>query len=160
MYKDISPEVLAVIEPVASAHGLEIVDALVKRGQGRSQVRIILDTPGGDGKVTVDRCARVSREIGHALDGFDAVPGSYLLEVSSPGVDRVLGRPIDFERAVGRKVALETRLALDGRRRFRGELLAFRDDHAHVRTEQEDFHIPFKEITRARSFYPFPAAKR
>lgn len=163
MYKDISPQILAVIEPVAQAHGLEIVDALVERGQGKSQVRIVVDTPSGDGRVTVDECARVSREVGHALDAFDAVPGSYVLEVCSPGVDRVLGRPVDFERAVGRKVALETREAVDGRRRFRGELVGFAGEQALLRAQDDqEYRIPFALISRAKSFYPFdaPAGKR
>ena len=162
MYKDISPKILATIEPVAAAHGLEIVDALVERGQGRGQVRIVVDTPAGDGRVTIDACARVSREVGHALDALDAVPGAYLLEVCSPGVDRVLGRPVDFQRAVGRKVALETREALLGRRRFRGELVAFAEDQALLRSEQQEYRIPFALISRAKSFYPFdaPTGKR
>jgi len=100
--------------------------------------------------------------VGHALDALDAVSGAYLLEVCSPGVDRVLGRPVDFERAVGRKVALETREALLGRRRFRGELLAFVEDQALLRADQQEYSIPFALIRRAKSFYPFdsPAGKR
>ncbi len=162
MYKDISSNMLDMIEPVAEAHGLEIVDATVKRGQGRCQVRIIVDTPSGNGKVTVDQCAGVSREISHGLDANDAIPGSYLLEVCSPGVDRVLARALDFERAVGSKVALETHEARDGRRRFRGQLVAFDEDHAHVRSEQLDVRIPLAAIARAKAFYPFdsPGVKR
>ena len=104
MYKDISPEILAVIEPVAKAHGLEVVDASIKPGQGRAQVRIFLDTPVGDGRVGVEDCAKVSREISHGLDALDAVPGASMIEDSSPGIDRVLGRAIDFERAIGQRV--------------------------------------------------------
>jgi ribosome maturation factor RimP len=162
MYTDISPELLAVIEPVAQAHGLEIVDAFTKRGQGRSQVKIIVDTPRGDGKVTLDACARFSREIGAGLDVCDAVPGSYLLEVSSPGLDRVLGRAVDFERAVGNRVALELREALDGRRKFRGELVDFAGGEAHLRHDDLDVRIPFAQIARAKTLYEFesPGAKR
>ncbi len=162
MYNDISINILSLIEPVAKAHGLEIVDAFVRRGPGKSQVRIVVDTPAGDGRVTVDQCAAVAREIGHGLDACDLVPGAYLLEVCSPGVDRVLGRPIDFERAVGRRVALETRESLAGQRRFRGVLLSFRDEQAHLRAETQEFHIPFTLIERAKSIYPhdFSGAKR
>ena len=162
MYKDISKKLLAVIEPVAKAHGLEIVDARLARGQGRSQLRIIVDTPEGDGKVDVDACARVSREVGHGLDAADLVAGAYLLEVSSPGIDRVLGRVVDFERCVGRRVSLETREALDGRRRFKGELVAFSGDCAHVRHEAGDVQIPFDLIAKAKAFHPSasPGMKR
>jgi ribosome maturation factor RimP len=162
MYHDISPELLAVIEPVARGHGLEIVDAFVKRGQGRGQVRVIVDTPEGDGRVNVDACAAVSREIGHGLDAVDAVPGAYMLEVSSPGIDRVLGRPVDFERCVGRQVSLETRTPLDGRRRFRGELVAFARDEVTVRQDERQIAIPFEQIARAKALFPAdaPGARR
>ena len=154
MYNDISKELLAVIEPVAEAHGLEIVDARLGLGQGRSQLRIIVDTPEGDGKVDVDVIARVSREVGHGLDAGDVVPGRYLLEVSSPGIDRVLGRAVDFERCVGRRVSLETREALEGRRRFKGELVAFAGDCTRVRQETGDVEIPLDLISKAKAFHP------
>ena len=161
MYKDISPEMLSLIEPVAEAHGLEIVDVSVKRGPG-SQVRIVVDTPAGDGRVTIDACAAVSREVGHGLDAGELLPGAYLLEVCSPGIDRVLGRTIDFERAVGRRVALETRESLSGRRRFRGELLSFRGEQACLRADEQEFQIPFAAIAKAKAFHPqdSPGAKR
>jgi len=162
MYKDISPDLLGLIEPLARDHGIEIVDALVRRGQGRSQMRIVVDTPEGDGKVTLDACARFSRELGHMLDAQGTIPGAYLLEVTSPGVDRVLGRAIDFERAVGCRVALETHEMLSGRRRFRGKLVAFREGRAHVSRDSEDYQIPLELIARAKAFYPFepPGKKR
>ena len=156
MYKDISTDLLAVIEPVAMAHGLEIVDARLARGQGRSQLRIVVDTPEGDGKVDVDVCARVSREVGHGLEAADLGSGAYLLEVSSPGIDRVLGRAVDFERCVGRRVSLETHEPVAGRRRFKGELLAFSDYCAHVRQPAGDVQIPLDLIAKAKAFHPTP----
>ena len=155
MYKDISPDLLGQIEPLARDHGIEIVDAVVGRGHGRNQVRIVVDTPQGDGKVTVDACARFSRELGHALDATGLVAGETRLEVTSPGVDRVLGRAIDFERAVGCRVALETREAISGQRRFRGELVAFREGRVHLRRDSEDQQISLELIARAKAFYPF-----
>ncbi len=88
--------------------------------------------------------------------------GAYLLEVCSPGVDRMLGREKDFARVVGRKVAVETKELLAGRRRFRGELLSFDGQEACVHTESGDYSIPFACIARAQAFYPFQAqgAKR
>ena len=163
MYRDIPPDFLRVVEPVAEAHGLEIVDASLKQGRGRARVLIVLDTPSGDGRVLVDECAKVSREVGHGLDVADLVAGSYTLEVSSPGIDRTLGREVDFERVVGRQVKVETRELLDGRRRFKGELLAFEWGEASVRTEAGDFRIPFSLILRAQAFHPAgskPEAKR
>lgn len=155
MYNDIQPEIRGVVEPVVQAHGLELVDATLKQGSGKSQLQIIVDTPAGDGRVNVGACAAVSREVGHGLEAGAVVPGAYLLEVCSPGVDRVLGRAIDFERNVGREVKLETSRPHGGRRRFRGELVGFEDRTAAVRIEDQAFHIPFELISQAKAFYPF-----
>jgi len=67
MYRDIPAELLRVIEPIVCDHGLEIVDGAVLRGKGRTRVRVTVDTQVGDGRVLVDECAAVSREIGHGL---------------------------------------------------------------------------------------------
>ena len=156
MYNDIQPEIRRIVEPVIQAHGLELVDATLKQGPGKSQLQIIVDTPSGDGSVKLDACAAVSREIGHGLEARDVIRGTYMLEVCSPGVDRVLGRCVDFERNVGREVKLETRSPHDGRRRFRGELIAFDNCTAEVRLpDQEEYRIPFDLISRAKAFYPF-----
>ncbi len=160
MYQDIPKNLLGVIEPVVLDHELELVDAQARQGRGRAHLRVVVDTPEGDGRVTVEACAVVSREIGHGLDAEDFFRGaSYLLEVCSPGVDRTLAREKDFARVVGRRVALETRQPLDGRRRFRGELVSFDGDAAHVHTGAGDFRIPFACIARGQAFYPSPAEK-
>lgn len=155
MYNDIQPEIRGVAEPVIQAHGLELVDATLKQGSGKSELQIIVDTPAGDGRVKLDTCAAVSREIGHGLEAADVIPGAYLLEVCSPGIDRVLGRPVDFERSVGREVKLETRRPHDGRRRFRGELTAFQNSSAELRAPEQEYCIPFHLISKAKAFYPF-----
>ena len=160
MYKDIPADLRRVVEPVVQAHGLELVDAGIGRGPARSLVRIVVDTPVGDGRVLVDDCAAISREVGHGLDVSALIPAAYTLEVCSPGVDRTLGREIDFTRAVGRRVAIETRAALDGRRRFKGELVAFDGAVATVRGEGRDFAIPFASIDRAKAFFPFGSSQK
>jgi ribosome maturation factor RimP len=130
------------------------------RGPTRSLVRIVVDTPSGDGRVRVDECAAISREIGHGLDVSDLLPAAYTLEVCSPGVDRTLGREVDFQRVVGRRVAIETRAPIDGRRRFRGELVAFDGDVATVRGDDREHAIAFAAIERAQAFFPFETAKK
>ncbi len=154
MYRDIPPDLLRVVEPIVTVNGLELVDASLKQGRGSAHLLIVLDTPSGDGRVSLDECAAVSREVGHGLDAEDVVAGSYTLEVSSPGVDRTLGREVDFERVVGRELRLETREPVAGRRRFRGELLAFDCREASLRTESGDLSIPFDKIKQATAFYP------
>ena len=154
MYRDIPEELLTVIEPIAMSHGLEVVDAALSGRGAQRRLRVVVDTPVGDGRVTLDHCAGVSRELGHALDATALAGRHYFLEVSSPGVDRVLGRAVDFERAVGRRVTLETRQPMNGQRRFRGELAAFSRECAQLRTESGDCEIPFSQIAHAKALDP------
>lgn len=160
MYRDISPELLTVIEPVAAAHGFEIVDASVKQGGGCTNVQVVLDTPRGDGKVTVGDCAGVSREIGTGLDARNLYSGAYTLEVCSPGVDRTLGREVDFERVIGREVAVELRERIAGQRRLRGRLVAFDGGEACLEVDSEPVRVPIAGIATARAFYPFDSPPR
>jgi ribosome maturation factor RimP len=112
-----------VAERVAVSSGLEVVEVEL-RGAGKSRMlRIFIDKPGG---VTHDDCANLSREVGTILDVEDTIPGGeYLLEVSSPGLDRKLSRPADFERFTGSRVKLTTREPVNGIRHFEGQLHNF-----------------------------------
>ncbi len=148
------------IEPVATSHGLEIVDASVKQGGGRTHVQVVLDTPLGDGQVSIGDCAAISREIGTGLDVGDLYAGTYTLEVCSPGVDRALGREVDFERVVGREVAVETRERIAGRRRFRGRLVSFGSGEAHLEIDAEAVRVPFAGISAAQAFFPLDSPPR
>jgi ribosome maturation factor RimP len=154
MYRDIPDALRELLEPIVRDHGQELVDAILALGRER-RLRVIVDTPEGDGKVDVDACARVAREIGHAIDATGLIDGSYELEVGSPGVDRPLAREIDFERAVGRRVSIETREPRCGRRRFKGPLVAFEAGRARIDSPSGATEIPFAEIARAKSFFPF-----
>src|SRR5262249_5163746 len=148
MYRDIPESLRRVIEPVVRSHGLELVDAAVGRGPTRSLVRVVVDTPSGDGRVKVDDCAAVSRELGPGLDVAELTEGPSTLGVCSPGVARTLAREVDFSRAAGRKVALETRAPIDGRRRFKGELVAFDGERATLVCEGAEVAIQFDAIER------------
>jgi ribosome maturation factor RimP len=114
-----------IAERVAASSGLEVVE-LELRGGGKSRMlRVFIDKPEG---VTHEDCASVSRELGTILDVEDVMPGgSYLLEVSSPGLDRKLVRPADYERFSGSRVKLTTRQPVNGNRHFEGKLESFRE---------------------------------
>lgn len=88
---------------------------------GRTVVRIDVDRPSG---VTLDECAYWNRKIGRYLEAEDLMPGPYVLEVGSPGIDRVLRRPEHYARYVGSRVEVRLHDPVDGRRTFRGELRA------------------------------------
>lgn len=158
MYREIPEELRALIEPVVEAHGLELVDVDLTGAAGGRLLRVTVDTPAGDGRVSVERCADLSRELGTHLDAADALSGPYRLEVSSPGLDRLLGREKDFAAALGREVRLETRHPLDGRRRFRGRLVGFDGGVARVAVDGREFAIPFGEVAKAHAVYEFSRA--
>lgn len=158
MYGDIPAAMRELIEPIVTAHGLELVDVEQHHGRAPWRVRVIVDTPAGDGRVTIERCAEVSREIGVNLDAADAIPVAYHLEVSSPGFDRVLAREKDFERALGSEVKIETRAPIGGRRRFKGRLTAFGGGAASVAIDGQDYRIPFADVARAHKVHHFTPA--
>jgi ribosome maturation factor RimP len=119
-----------IAERVAVSHGLEIVDVeLLGSGQAR-MLRVFLDKPGaasGDplAGVTHGDCAEFSREFGTILDVEDAMPGSYTLEVSSPGLDRKLTKAADFARFTGSRMKVMTRQPVNNNRYFEGRLESF-----------------------------------
>ena len=116
-------KVREVVERVAASSALEVVEVEL-RGSGKARrLRIVIDKPAG---VTHEDCVSVSREVSTILDVEDAVPGgSYTLEVSSPGLDRKLTRPVDYERFTGSRVKLMTREPVNGVRHFEGRLERF-----------------------------------
>jgi ribosome maturation factor RimP len=117
--------VRAIAERVAATSGLEVVEIELRGGGKSRMLRVFLDKPAG---VTHEDCALFSREFGTILDVEDVVPGgSYVLEVSSPGLDRKLNRAADYERFAGSKVKLMTRQPVNGNRHFEGRLESFRD---------------------------------
>jgi ribosome maturation factor RimP len=158
MYRDIPEELRSLVEPVVEDAGFELVDLVLQRGRPPWLLRVTVDTPEGDGRVPVDRCAEVSREIETQLDATDAIPSAYRLEVSSPGLDRVLAREKDFVAVRGSEVSVETRRVIDGRRRFRGRLIDFADDTARVQVDGVEYAIPFADVAKARVIYEFTAA--
>ena len=114
-----------IAERVAQSNGLELVDLELLGGGKARMLRVFIDKAGG---VTHEDCANFSREAGTIFDVEDAVPGSeYTLEVSSPGLDRKLSKPEDFQRFVGSLVKLTTRDPVSGSRHFEGRLKTFQD---------------------------------
>ncbi len=113
----------AIAARVAASSGLEVLEVELRGGGKSRMLRIVIDKPDG---VTHEDCASISREVSTILDIEDAVPGgSYVLEVSSPGLDRKLFRPADFERFQGSRVKLTTKDAVNGNRHFEGRLEHF-----------------------------------
>ena len=142
---------------IAESYGLEIFDVQFRREAPGMVLRIRIDRPGSrataDDSVTVDECARVSRDLSAIFDVDDVVPGQYTLEVSSPGLDRPLTRPDDYQRFAGRRAKLVMREKVDGQGYFKGRLGGIEDGPVKVVViEGEDgrtHRVPFDVITRA-----------
>jgi ribosome maturation factor RimP len=116
-------QVEQIAQRVAESLALELVEVEMRGGGKARMLRIIIDKPGG---VTHDDCAILSREVSAILDVEDAVAGgTYTLEVSSPGLDRKLQKPADFERFSGSMVKLMTREPVNNNRHFQGRLQSF-----------------------------------
>ena len=136
-----------VAEPLA-AEGYEIVRVLIS-GSHRARLQVMLDRRDGVA-VLVDDCARASRLIGAILDVEDPLKGSYVLEVSSPGIDRPLTRLRDFERFAGFEARIETRWPVDGRRRFKGRLLGVDHDQVRLAADSGEIVFAFGDIVKAK----------
>ena len=100
--------------------------------------------------MTVDDCADISRSVSALLDVADPIPVAYMLEVSSPGIDRPLVRPEDYDRFAGFEARFELVRPLDGRKRFRGRLLGRAEDHVRVATDAGEALLPLADIARAK----------
>jgi len=135
-----------ILDSLLLGYGFELVDIEYRR-EGRGWVlRIYIDKDGG---VSVEDCARISRELGALLDLNDIIPGTYNLEISSPGLTRALKKVRDFERFKGKLVKIKTMKDIQGRRVFIGRLIDFVGNVASVEMDGHVYFIPYDEIERA-----------
>lgn len=157
MYRDIPDDLKQLIEPVLDDLGCELVDVIVRRTQKDGLLRVIIDDIAGDGRVSIENIEAASREIEVQLDAADYMTGRYRLEVSSPGLDRILAREKDFEAAQGEQVQVQTRRPLEGRKKFKGTLVAFEAGTARIDIDGTPTSIAFEEIEKANLIYQFTA---
>lgn len=106
----------------------------------------------------IERCVEISREVETLLDAADAIAGAYRLEVSSPGLDRLLGREKDFVAAIDQEVKLRTRRPIEGRKRFRGRLRGVEAGVLRMDVDGEEALIPIDEVEKANTIYAFSSA--
>jgi len=135
---------------VTESRGFELVDVEVKTARNGSLVRLFVDKPGGIG---LEDLQAVSEEVSAILDAEDPVASSYVLEVSSPGLDRPLRNEADFRRFLGRLARLSSYEPVDGRRHWTGRLAAVEDGLLNVCLEKEGgivARIPLEKIASAR----------
>ncbi len=148
----VTGRVTALVEPVIEEMGFELVDVEFLTDRGRKVLRIYVDAEGG---ITLDECVEVSREVGTLIDLEDVVSDQYVLEVSSPGLDRPLKKEKDFAAAVGRKVKVKMKKPVEQRRNFTGILESFENDVIALQFDNHIVDLPLKEVERARIVYEF-----
>jgi ribosome maturation factor RimP len=134
--------------PLVDREGMEIVDIEFRYegSRGGKILRLYLDKEGGP---KVDDLSRVSHQLSELLDTQDVVPGTYTLEVSSPGINRPLKRPEHFARFVGKRIRVRTRDRIDGRRSFLGTLQEVLENQITLKQEGAQYQIPFSVIEKS-----------
>lgn len=140
-------ELARLLEPTVEQMGYELSDLELRVGGRDGVVRVFIDRPEGVGLAD---CEAVSRQLSAVLDVEDPLPGHYVLEVSSPGLDRKLTKPAHFRRYVGEDVRVRLRAPQDGRRNFRGTLKAAGDQDIEVEVDGQVHHLAMAAIESAR----------
>jgi len=143
-------KVTQLIEPTVQALDLELW-GVEHASQGKySVLRIFIEREAG---VTIDDCERVSRQASAIFDVEEPIAGEYTLEDSSPGIDRLLFTPQQFQRYRGEEVSVRMRTPVDGRRKFKGTLTDVVDDIIHIQVDGSDFELPHGDIEKANIVY-------
>jgi ribosome maturation factor RimP len=149
----LAARVAAIAEPVLESLGYRLVRVRVSGSDGCT-VQVMAERP--DGAMTIEDCETASRALSPALDANDPMDRAYRLELSSPGLDRPLVRLSDFKRHAGDVVKIEMAVAVDGRKRFRGQLLGVEGNLARIRRddvaadEPADILLPIEEMAEAK----------
>jgi ribosome maturation factor RimP len=151
---DVVDRIRAIAERVAASFGLEVFDVQFRREAPGMVLRVQIDRPGpaatAEESVSVDDCAKISRDLSAILDVEDVVPTAYTLEVSSPGLDRPLRRPDDYTRFAGRRARLVMRVKVDGQTFFLGRLAGLDGDTILLDGDDHKRHrLPLGAVTRA-----------
>ncbi len=154
---DLLPKLWEIIEPVVTAEGMELVEVEFQRETRGWVLRLYIDRPDG---VTLEDCVSVSRQVGDVLDVKDPIDHPYHLEVSSPGLDRPLRKPKDFERFSGSSVKLTLSEPVDGHRVLRGTLLGLKGEVLGLRWEDRTLEIPLGKVLKARLIYSWDGESR
>jgi ribosome maturation factor RimP len=147
-FESLKDKIREIIEPLVNDLGVELYDIELNKMRGKALLRVFIEKEGG---VTIDDCEMVSREIEAILDVEDPIPYSYILEVSSPGLDRPLKKPGDFKRHSGKTVRVITQEPIDRQTFFVGKLVDAGDvDIVLLLQRDKKITIPYRNISRAR----------
>jgi ribosome maturation factor RimP len=138
----------ALVAPVVEASGLELVEVTFRREAGRKVLRVVVDREGG---VDIDTISATAEQVSRRLDLEGFAPGPYALEVSSPGIERPLRRPVDFRRRVGDRVKVRTVSPIEGARNHAGALVSADAEAIVIATDGGELRVPYEGIASART---------
>ena len=157
MKKPIAQQVWELTEPTAASLGYTLWDVEYVKEGADWILRLTLDKPGalsGEAPgISIDDCEKFHRAIDPLLDEADPIEGAYMLEVSSPGVERVLTRPEHFDACAGLEVIARCFTAVNGSRVFQGKLTGLVDDHVVVETEAGPVQLPRKAVSKVETVF-------
>ena len=142
-------EIARIIEPSLEAMGYRLVRVMQTGGQHRPTLQVMAERVD-EAAMTVDDCAEISRSVSALLDVADPIAGAYMLEVSSPGIDRPLVRPEDYDRYAGFEARIELATPHEGRKRFKGRLLGRDGTAVRLAADGSEFRLPLAAIARAK----------
>ncbi|MFC1891375.1 ribosome maturation factor RimP [Thermodesulfobacteriota bacterium] len=148
----ITDQIISLAEPILDEMGFELVDVEYLSEHGRWILRLYIDKTGG---ITVGDCAKVSRELAGIIDIKDIIDNEYVLEVSSPGLNRPLKKEEDFIRVTGEKIKVRMRNPIDGRKNFSGHLKEYKDKDIYLEVDGELVTLSWLDIERANLVYEF-----
>ena len=149
---DVARQLENLLRHVVEEEGLEFVHVEYHFKASPVLVRIYIDRPGG---VNHSDCEKVSKAAGELLDEENAIDSRYLLEVSSPGIERPLFKEEDYRRFVGKEIQVVTTEKIDNRKKFQGVIQSFSRGILDLGLEDATCHIPFEKIRRAHLVHRF-----
>lgn len=149
---DLASQIQSITKELVEAEGLELVHVEYNSKGAAPLLRVYIDKTGG---VTLGDCQRISKHLGVLLDVEDFIPQRYVLEVSSPGIERPLFNPSDYERFSGKEVRVALSEKIDNRKNFTGQIRGVAEGYVVLECQGETYRIPLDKIKRANLTYSF-----
>jgi len=144
---EIVDRVRELVEPYLSQNGAELIDIIYRREQPGMVLRLLVDTPAG---ITIDECEAINNYLSELLDSQNLIEEHYVIEVSSPGLDRPIKTDRDFERVMGREITANTFEPVDGKKEIEGTLVGMNKDEVVLESDGISTVIPRQKIAVAR----------
>jgi len=157
MTKTLIESIRELIEPIILSEGMELIDIEHLRESRGWVLRFYIDKEGG---VTLNNCSHLSEQIGDLIEVKDLIPHSFILEISSPGLNRPLKKEKDFITYIGENIKVKTLKPIDQKKNFQGKLLGYKEGKVMIGSDNQKIYIPFSLISKANIQYQFPDHKK